>query len=359
MNIDIATLLLGGMQEKPKAGALADKGFSLELDDRLASLAQLFPGIEPQMLAAALPAGLLAQEVADMPELEGELIAGQQGLADALTGVTLDDGEGGESPQWQLQQLVARSVTGADAAARPAAGKAAAGEMSESAGERGVRPRGRATDLLAVSEKSAPVNPLAAPSPVAVQASAAVPSVEAAATATVEMTTTPSASAVVMPAAVRTGLSHAPQQVVTVNHPPDAPEWKQSVSQHIAIFSRNGLHSAEIRLNPEELGSLHISLRMQQDQAQIHIVSEHGHVRQMMEQAMPQLRAAMAESGIQLGQANVSAEGQQAASGEQGGNAQGERQLEPEGEEGQVDQEIVPTLLTTAPGNIYGINTFA
>ncbi|MEZ6874440.1 flagellar hook-length control protein FliK [Enterobacter sp. KBR-315C3_2022] len=354
MNIDIATLLLGGTQEKPKAGALADKGFSLELDDRLASLAQLFPGIEPQMLAAALPAGLLAQEVADMPELEGEMIAVQQGLTDTLIGVTLDDGEGGESPQWQLQQLVARSVTGADAAARPAAGKAAAGEMSESAGE-----RGRATELLAVGEKSAPVNPLAAPSPAAVQASAAVPSVEAAATATVEITTTPSASAVAMPAAVRTGLSHAPQQVVTVNHPPDAPEWKQSVSQHIAIFSRNGLHSAEIRLNPEELGSLHISLRMQQDQAQIHIVSEHGHVRQMMEQAMPQLRAAMAESGIQLGQANVSAEGQQAASGEQGGNAQGERQLESEGEEGPVEQEIVPTLLTTAPGNIYGINTFA
>jgi hypothetical protein len=39
-------------RKSQKAGALADKGFSLELDDRLASLAQLFPGIEPQMLAA-------------------------------------------------------------------------------------------------------------------------------------------------------------------------------------------------------------------------------------------------------------------------------------------------------------------
>ena len=100
-------------------------------------------------------------------------------------------------------------------------------------------------------------------------------------------------------AAVRTSVAHA--QVVTVNHPPETPEWKQSVSQHIAIFSRNGLHSAEIRLHPEDLGSLQISLRVQQDQAQIHIVSEHAHIRHAMEQAMPQLRAAMAESGIQLG----------------------------------------------------------
>lgn len=363
MNIDMATLLLGGTQEKPKAGALSDKGFSLELDDRLASLAQLFPGIEPQMLVAALPAGLLAQEVADMPDLEAELMTGQRERAETLTGVTLDDGEGGESPQWQLQQLVARSVNGADAAARPAAGKPVEHAMSESADDRGVRagePRGRLAVPLAVADRPAPVNPLSAASSAAVQASAVVPSSEAAATDAVDMTTTtPSGSAVAMPAAVRTSVTHAPQQVVTVSHPPETPEWKQSVSQHIAIFSRNGLHNAEIRLNPEELGSLHISLRMQQDQAQIHIVSEHGHVRQMMEQAMPQLRAAMAESGIQLGQANVSAEGQQAAANGQEGNARGEPQLQGEGEENDAEGDVVPTLLTTTPGNIYGINTFA
>lgn len=157
---------------------------------------------------------------------------------------------------------------------------------------------------------------------------------------------------------MRTRVAHAPQQVVTVNHPPETPEWKQSVSQHIALFSRNGLHSAEIRLHPEELGALHISLRMQHDQAQIHIVSDHAHVRQAMEQAMPQLRAAMADSGIQLGQANVSADGQ-GATGERGETAQGEHAHQHEGEDEQADTEIVPTLLTTTPGNIYGINTFA
>ena len=148
---------------------------------------------------------------------------------------------------------------------------------------------------------------------------------------TPEMPAATSANAVALPAAVRTSVAHAPQQVVTVNHPPETPEWKQSVSQHIAIFSRNGLHSAEIRLHPEDLGSLQISLRVQQDQAQIHIVSEHAHIRHAMEQAMPQLRAAMAESGIQLGRANVSAEGQQFAAGEQGQNASGDEHGAQEG----------------------------
>ena len=74
--------------------------------------------------------------------------------------------------------------------------------------------------------------------------------------------------------------------------------------------------------------------------------------------AMPQLRTAMADSGIQLGQANVSADGQ-GATGERGETAQGEHAHQHEGEDEQADTEIVPTLLTTTPGNIYGINTFA
>ncbi|MRM11428.1 flagellar hook-length control protein FliK [Enterobacter cloacae subsp. dissolvens] len=342
MNIDIATLLLGnGAPGKPKAGLLSDESFSLALDDKLAELAQLFPGLDPQMLAAlpedALPAGLLPGKLAeDAPVLddEGRPLTAMPALAEALQGIALTDGEGDESPQWHLQQLVTRSVTG------------------EVRGEKNAAPEGKtAAPLMMSGDKT----PLAAAAPLAAQPAP----VSSEALVTTEMPATPSANAVALPAAVRTSVAHAPQQVVSVNHPPETPEWKQSVSQHIAVFSRNGLHSAEIRLHPEELGSLQISLRVQQDQAQIHIVSEHAHIRHVMEQAMPQLRAAMAESGIQLGQANVSAEGQQFAAGEQGEHAAGDEHAAQEAEEHAPEEESVPTLLTTTPGNTYGINTFA
>lgn len=356
MNIDIAALLLGsGAQGKPKAGLLSDEGFSLALDDKLAELAQLFPGLDPQALAAlpeaalagaGLPADLLPEQLTgDVPAAEADslLLTATPGLAEALKGVALTDGEGEESPQWQLQQLVTRSVTGAEPV-KPANG--VVGGITPVQEGKTVSP------LMAAADNT----PAANTAPLMAQPAAPVNS-EAMVTA--EMSATSSVSAVALPAAVRASVAHAPQQVVTVNHPPEMPEWKQSVSQHIALFSRNGLHSAEIRLHPEELGSLQISLRMQQDQAQIHIVSEHAHIRHAMEQAMPQLRAAMAESGIQLGQANVSAEGQPFAAGEQGQNASGDEHGAQEGEEPLVEEEIVPTLLTTTPGNIYGINTFA
>ncbi|MEH0884596.1 flagellar hook-length control protein FliK [Enterobacter sp. UNJFSC 003] len=356
MNIDIAALLLGsGAQGKPKAGLLSDEGFSLALDDKLAELAQLFPGLDPQALAAlpeaalagaGLPADLLPEQLTgDVPAAEANdmLLTATPGLAEALKGGALTDGEGEESPQWQLQQLVTRSVTGSEPV-KPANGVVG--------GKTPVQEGKTVSPLMAAADNTPAANtaPLMAQPAVPVSSEAIV---------TAEMSATSSVSAVALSAAVRASVAHAPQQVVTVNHPPETPEWKQSVSQHIALFSRNGLHSAEIRLHPEELGSLQISLRMQQDQAQIHIVSEHAHIRHAMEQAMPQLRAAMAESGIQLGQANVSAEGQPFAAGEQGQNASGDEHGAQEGEEPLVEEEIVPTLLTTTPGNIYGINTFA
>lgn len=352
MNIDIATLLLGGTLGKPKAELLSDEDFGLALEGKLA---QLFTGLDPQALMAlpeaALPTGMLPGQLrdgvaGDDDESNDTLLMAAPGLAEMLTDAVISEGDGeGENPQWQLQQLVTRSVTGAETAARPGPGKSAVGEKPDAQG-------GKALTPLSVTEKTPTVTttPLTAQSaPVASET-----------VATAEMSSTTQVSAVALPAGVRTTVAHAPQQVVTVNHPPETPEWKQSVSQHIAIFSRNGLHSAEIRLHPEELGSLQISLRVQQDQAHIHIVSEHSHIRHAMEQAMPQLRAAMAESGIQLGQANVSAEGQQyAAAGEQRDDTPGEQQAQREGE-GQPDEDdSVPTLLTTTPGNIYGINTFA
>lgn len=353
MNIDIATLLLGGgTQGKPKAGLLSDEGFSMALDDKLAELAQLFPGLDPQALAAmpeaalvGLPAELLPEKLTGEKtetEAEGLLLTATPGLAEVLKGAPLSDGEGEGSPQWQLQQLVSRSVTGA-APVNPARAVATV-KVTEPEGKT-VSPLRGAADKIPEANTA----PLAAqPAPVTSETMV-----------TAEMPAATSVSAVALPTAVRTSVFHAPQQVVTVNHPPETPEWKQSVSQHIATFSRNGLHSAEIRLHPEDLGSLQISLRVQQDQAQIHIVSEHAHIRHAMEQAMPQLRTAMAESGIQLGQANVSAEGQPFATGEQGQNASGEEHAAQEEKKQSVEEEIVPTLLTTTPGNIYGINTFA
>ena len=97
-------------------------------------------------------------------------------------------------------------------------------------------------------------------------------------------------------------------------------EWQQSLSQHISLFTRQGQQSAELRLHPQDLGEVQISLKVDDNQAQIQMVSPHQHVRAALEAALPVLRTQLAESGIQLGQSNISGEsfsGQQQAASQQ------------------------------------------
>ncbi|ADP12289.1 Flagellar hook-length control protein [Erwinia sp. Ejp617] len=87
-----------------------------------------------------------------------------------------------------------------------------------------------------------------------------------------------------------------------------SPEWQQALGQQILMFSRDGLQTAELRLHPQDLGSIQISLKLDNDQAQISLVSNHSQVRDALEAAIPQLRTSLAESGINLGQSNVSSD---------------------------------------------------
>lgn len=99
-------------------------------------------------------------------------------------------------------------------------------------------------------------------------------------------------------------------------------EWQQAVSQHVTLFTRQGQQSAELRLHPEDLGQIQISLRIDDNQAQLQMASPHSHVRAALEATLPALRTALAESGIQLGQSSISsgenfAQQQQQQSGQQ------------------------------------------
>ncbi|HAI51359.1 MAG TPA: flagellar hook-length control protein FliK, partial [Enterobacteriaceae bacterium] len=107
------------------------------------------------------------------------------------------------------------------------------------------------------------------------------------------------------------------------------PEWQQAFSQQVTLMTRNGQQSAELRLNPEALGQVHISLKIDDNLAQMQFVSPHSHVRAALEAAMPTLRTQLAESGIQLGQSNISSEsfaGQQQQQGQPQHNGSGRGQ---------------------------------
>ncbi|CFR03032.1 MULTISPECIES: flagellar hook-length control protein FliK [Yersinia] len=99
-----------------------------------------------------------------------------------------------------------------------------------------------------------------------------------------------------------------PTAVVTLPQQTGTTEWQQSLGQQLACFTRDGIHHAELRLHPEELGAVQISLRMSNERMQIHFMAENPQARSALENALPSLRHSLAESGINLGQSSVSAD---------------------------------------------------
>lgn len=91
-----------------------------------------------------------------------------------------------------------------------------------------------------------------------------------------------------------------------INLPVNQPQWGQAVGDRVQWMISQNLQSAEIRLNPPELGHLEIRIQLQGDQANISFTSPHGQVRDALDAALPRLREMLEQSGLTLGDVNVS-----------------------------------------------------
>ncbi|WP_027788885.1 flagellar hook-length control protein FliK [Burkholderia cepacia] len=84
------------------------------------------------------------------------------------------------------------------------------------------------------------------------------------------------------------------------------PDWTDALSQKGVFLSNAHQQSAELTLNPPDLGPLQVVLRVADNHAHALFVSQHAQVRDAVEAALPKLREAMESGGLGLGSATVS-----------------------------------------------------
>ncbi|MFI8743975.1 flagellar hook-length control protein FliK [Pseudomonas sp. NPDC077186] len=82
--------------------------------------------------------------------------------------------------------------------------------------------------------------------------------------------------------------------------------WSEAVVDRVMWLSSQNLKSAEIQLDPAELGRLEVRVNLSQDQAQVTFVSPNAGVREALEGQMQRLRELFAQQGMNLADANVS-----------------------------------------------------
>lgn len=114
-----------------------------------------------------------------------------------------------------------------------------------------------------------------------------------------------SQAATAVAASTATGNTGPVRQVVST--PVATQGWTEEVAQKVSWTAHNGNGRAELVLTPAHMGRIEVSIHIHGDQASATFIAANAHAREALQDAMPQLREVLSNAGIQLGQANVSA----------------------------------------------------
>jgi flagellar hook-length control protein FliK len=111
-----------------------------------------------------------------------------------------------------------------------------------------------------------------------------------------------------------------------IDTPLGAPGWGEAFQQKIVWLVDRQQQSAELHVNPPNLGPVEVMLEMREDGTHIAFCSPHAAVREAIEANLSDLRTAMGERGLSLGEAMVSSDSSAARQhfandGQGGGNA--------------------------------------
>ena len=86
---------------------------------------------------------------------------------------------------------------------------------------------------------------------------------------------------------------------LSIDVPVQDPRWQKAFSQRV-VWSVGNVQSAQLRLNPAELGRIDIQLDVDNDKANVVFTTQQGGVKDVIEQALPRLRDMLAEQGVDL-----------------------------------------------------------
>ena len=102
--------------------------------------------------------------------------------------------------------------------------------------------------------------------------------------------------------------------------------WGEEVGSRVKWMVSSQVQSAELKMNPANLGPVEVKISVQNDQTTIHFSAQNGAVREALDAAMPRLREMLGDNGVNLADVDVSDQSfaQQQKAFEQGSDATGD-----------------------------------
>jgi flagellar hook-length control protein FliK len=123
-------------------------------------------------------------------------------------------------------------------------------------------------------------------------------------------------------------------------------DFVDAVKDKVLVMINQKIRQLEIRLDPPELGSMHVKLNLQNEQAAVNFVVQNQQAKEALEQNMDKLKDMLAQTGVDVGDANIEQRNQQADEGDDAAQAHHEKH----GVDGQ-DADVEELTLSAA--NLY------
>lgn len=152
-----------------------------------------------------------------------------------------------------------------------------------------------------------------------------------------------------------TGAAAPAAVAVAIATPVGAPDFAQALGLRLSVLARDGVQTAELHLNPADMGPVSVQIVMDGSQARVDFGADMAATRQAIEAGLPELASALRDAGFTLAGGGVS----QHAGGRSGGNAPGSSHGD--GQRGIVAEDDVKRVATAARRIVTqgGVDLFA
>ncbi len=120
------------------------------------------------------------------------------------------------------------------------------------------------------------------------------------------------------PAPVPPATAAMPVSMPPIGVAPGADGFGEALGDRVIMMAGQRIQSADIRLNPAELGPLRVHVSVDDGTVSVNFHAQHAVTRDAIEQALPRLRELLGDNGLALGDASVSDQGAPRENADQG-----------------------------------------
>ena len=133
-------------------------------------------------------------------------------------------------------------------------------------------------------------------------------------------------------------------------------DFVDSMKEKVMIMVNQKIQQVEIRLDPPELGNMHVRVNLQNEQAAVNFLVQSQQAKEALEQGMSKLKDMLSESGVDVGDANVEQQSQGSEDNEQ---SFGQNQQNGSGENGHFEQQDLVLQGSLARSTASGVDYYA